>query len=531
MSQTVLSFGPPKGVRNTTEPYDDASTDDFCHDALNGYFRDPALLSGFQARPGAASYAPGGTVGPTGTQGIHGHVSTSGAVYNFYVTNGKLYRLSSDLSTGTDVTPGAPIAIDASNPVQMVSVGDSIIVTDGANKPWIMTAVSATPVTGTNIDIDGAGGTWSAISPTIYQGSVVLIPNKVPAGSSLNAYMCIVWSEPNQPSVGYTQSGYANFFNVIEQGVDLIGAIWGTNIGLFYWRPSSIGVLAGSLYNFSTTATRDARSTEVGTLYPNSIAQIQDNIFFADVLGRAWMLPLNGKPIAIWKQMSAIVQNPSNFFNNSNNSVPGAAVPELNLYTLAAYSTDLLHSPTYADMFDGVTGNYVGRWQISNSGSTALGIDAMGQIRTDIATAKFAVMGGDSGNAGDTLYVLTQVSENLWKDGVGAAQRVPSIFVETDRLGYAASVVYNADLANIVTMSSAPLTVTVTTPYTTSTVETTAEPPGASNDGTYRAVIGLDVMAARGIQVKITPTTADAQWGFQRIEAFASAQKAGPEDL
>ncbi len=114
-----------------------------------------------------------------------------------------------------------------------------------------------------------------------------------------------------------------------------------------------------------------------------------------------------------------------------------------------------------------------------------------------------------------------------WKDNAV----VPTITAKTQRLGYSATEVQNAKgVGTVVTQSQAPLTITVTTPYTSSTTECTAQATNSSSDGTYRVTFGMDVSAARGIQVVISPTTATSQWILQNLSFPVNVSKARVDD-
>lgn len=570
-SEQVLVFGPPLGVRNSRQPFDDNSTaGDYCQNARNCAFVDPSLLSGAQARPGVEQFT---NTSGNGGQGMHLHVMTNGTVYNFIVSGGTLQRLDPGSFPATvDVTPAAPIGIASGleHPVSFLSLGDSMVVSDGVNRPWLATNLGSTPVTGTNIQINAASDAWSAGPPTIYQDSVCFPTITVPGGSPVTAGEGFVYSEPNQPLVGYTQTGYADFFNVIEQntplGSQIIYGLHGTNDGLFYFRQNALGMLAGSIANFSTTATRDARSSEIGTTLPWTIRQYANNIFFADSQGRPWMMPLDGGLQPIWKQMTAVVEGgvPANGTASGPAIASATIVPEFNAYAVASF---LNTSPAgfegrwlqEFDVFDGLSGNYFGRWSYPTS-STSPPIDANLGVIASLGVLAYpvsgfyenapvlAILGAVGGAAGDAVLMLSpQQSGSVWGDQLLAATYVPPISVTTDRLGYSANLLHAPDLGTIITQHDTrqepatnviPMTIRMTTPYAADQTIATAATPNASTDGTYRTVQGFDGIAARDIQLTISPNTVSAptgdpstvQWSFQRLELQTTVSNAGPGD-
>lgn len=160
--QNPLVSGPFTGVYDTNDPYDDQPN--VLTDARNGYF--PDLKNGpsaFYGRPGWTLLGTAGSGTQFGTppssaygQGMHGFINASGTALNFEVVGGKLYR------AGTDVTPANIRIINATSGsgepglfnarVFLIDFLDTLIVSDGINKPWQATNLSNTPVTGTLIE-------------------------------------------------------------------------------------------------------------------------------------------------------------------------------------------------------------------------------------------------------------------------------------------------------------------------------------------------------------------------------------------
>lgn len=155
--------------------------------------------------------------------------------------------------------------------------------------------------------------------------------------------------------------------------------------------------------------------------------------------------------------------------------------------------------------------------------------------RTGVIWGMDATIGdGDPITSEDGLYIISSedgygiMSENQlisWMDD-GIA---PTRTLTTQRLGYSADHILNTDQVTIITQDNTPYSVTMTTTNTASTVEGTSN-PGASQDGTYRLVCGSDV-SGRGIQVTVSPTTADVQSIVQSISVVAIPSLAGPEEF
>ena len=537
MARQNLRSGPWKGVLDSPDPFDDATAPEFLQDAQNIYFTDGEKPSGACARPGLVT-STAAILTTTAGQAACAFTMTSlgGTIYRFFATNGKLYRLSgTGYTTATDVTPTGVTITTAASPagrIYMASFADELIFTDGTVRPWRGTNLAATPITGTYIDIDGAAGAWTAQGPpVVYTGALFFIAKSVPGGSSVEAGVGLVWSEPFQPDVGYVQTGYANFWNLIQQSADPLYCLWATNSYLYYFRENSIGALAGAPnVNFSSTASADMVAVGVGCAAPASIIQFGDTIYFVDSVGRQWSYTEGGELKPIYKQLEGqIAANPA--FLSYPAVVAQVAisvvVPQLNVVLMGGWSSSPTASPPLAPTtlycFDGLTGMYFGRWSAA-AASGVTTFDALAQMKD--AAGSPIVVAYTTGTS-MKINLLSLLSANVWTDNT----ILPTISVQTQRLGYSADNVWNAtDVGVVISETAAPLTITVKTPYTSATTEATAMAANSSQDGTYRVAFGMDVVQARGIQVTITPTTATSQWVCQHVTFPASPSKAGPVD-
>jgi hypothetical protein len=549
-AQTFAS-GPYYGVLDTVDPYDDPAQPTKLQDTLNCYVADPIGGSGMYARPGFFRAAPVLTTSGIGQACAEWtHTMLSGTVYRFVAVNGKLYRLSgTSFATATDVTP-VGVAIDnGTTPTSrfyMRSFADQLMFTDGVHRPWRGTNLGATPITGTYIDIDGSGTAWTSTAPPAeYNGTLWWIVTTGGSGAVVPG-VCAVWCEPNQPDVGYVQSGYADFWNLIQQTGQQIGAMTlkalaADNNNLYYFRDYSIGAVAGTPgLSMSSTATRDLVSQNVGCTAPGSIVQFGDNIFFVDTIGRPWMMTNGGRPKAIWQQLRGqIANNPSYIANPTATALVGvgAVVPQLNAVAISGWSSNPTGSvaggplpPTTLYLFDQQSGSYMGRWQGASTLST---FDALAVMKDVNNAPTFTVMSLDSG-LGSGLWLQNLLSANptngpwvdQWADFTHMA--VPTIQAKSQRSGFNATVDYNWLEARAVTGSAAAVQLTTTTPYATVT-QSTVTPP-TSNDSTYRCRWDLDGQTrGREMQLTLSPTTAASQWVLYRIEVDAEPEDVQPE--
>lgn len=529
--------------------------------ARNVYIPDPEAGSGVYSRPGFP-LLNGGTVihsniTPFKGQGVFTNFDVNGDPTNWMAFGGSLYRYDAATDTATDVTPvGVTIDANTTTRVYFASLGGVMAVSDGVNRPWIASNLSSTPITGTYIDFDSAGGAWVAFGPpVVFGGSGFFVLTSVTA---VGARLDIAWTEPNNWALGYQQTGYDNRWTLEQTGTTPINGLAGTNIALYYWRQRSIGSISGAVGpDLASTATHDAISTNVGTAAPQTIVQFGDTIYFCDVIGRPWSFTLGSRPKPIWHQLRAIV-------DESETGYPGLTMdtatagfdPTLNQVCMAIWSPNPASaaSPTDMQVFDANSGAYVGKWSIG-PGATGISIDCIGsfvdaQGRGQLVVLGSATSGGTTGYAwgmsaltsvpamltleDDTtllvteatpgLYLTTEGSSGTWMDD----NEVPLIEATTDRLGYSEDYVWLFDEATILTGSQAPITVTIQTPNTSGSLEGTPT-PNDSDDSVYRSVCGLD-LNGRGAMVTVSPTTADEAWSLQRVTLVGVPNPAGPDD-
>lgn len=553
-----LITGPPSGVVYSRDPFDDDPST--LQNARNMYIPVPDGGSGAYARPGFTLDIGGNPIytsaGDFRAQGGYTHVDLDGAAYNFAVEGGHLFRIDNTLATATDVTPvGVTIDGGVTQRVKFVSLAGQMVVSDGVHAPWVASDLSSTPITGTYIDFDGAGVDWSAQDVTAYSGAIVFLL-KALDGDPVS--MTIAWSAPGDPTKGYQQPTFDYAWTLEQTGSNPIYAIFGTNIGLFYWRQQSIGLATGALGpDFQTTHTDDAVSENVGSRSPQCIVGFHDRVFFIDQIGRPYMLPFGGTPQPIWQQMREEVYQADTSYQSVTQRVSTATFEaNLNLYLVAIWSQAPSIAAPCRDWyaFDAETGRYMGKWFITTADGGSTDVEVLCTFGDDVGRTVLAALGtkdahpGANGylwsmnallgtadilatEGGDTLteedtdlWLATEGQQEVWKDnGV-----VPWRSITTQRLGYASDTILNVDQVTIITGDNAPCMVEVQTTTVAAAVEGTPS-PNPSSDGTYRLVCGTNVMG-REVTVTVSPTTADDQWSWQQLNAVVIPSNTGPQD-
>lgn len=559
----TFTTGPFKGTRTTDDIGDDPES--LLADATNLYNPDPEGASGYYARPGMALGNSGNPLATGGTafrgQGIFSYVDLSGTVYNFCVVKGKLYRMDAALLVGTDVTP-VGITIDAGIGTRVYGTpfGVQFIVTDGVNRPWLASNLSATPITGTYIQFNAANDPWKAFGPAVvYAGSVFFIL------ASVNAVACrsdIAWSLAGDAATGYQQTNYDFRWTLLQTGTTALTGLAASNTQLYYFRERAIGSLSGIPGpGLRGQATHDQVAQNVGTLAPQSIVQFGDTVYFTDAIGRPYRFQMGGgKPEPIWLQMRGIVAAAPTGAPGTTRLVTTATFePTLNLYLVAIWSPVSSQQFPCVEgyMFDARTGIYFGRFLIGNgcqldtlgsfTDGNGRGIlvvlgSAVPPVGTTMAVPGYLwTMNGLTG-AGDLLTtedavtvfwttedgltVTTEGQPANWQDN-GAT---PVLKATTTRIGYDEETVLNVDRVSALLGTTAPCQVSIQTAAIVQTLEGTPT-PSATADGIHRLVCGTDGMQGRGVEVTVQPTTALEQWSLQSIVVRAVASRSNADEV
>lgn len=553
--RVVLRSGPWTGVRNTQEPFDDPPN--LLIDAKNGYMVDPANGSGFFQRPGFTLRNMGNAVHTDTSafkgQGVYSHPMLDGTTINFLVFGGHLYRVNDGLSSFTDVTPvGVTIDGDVNTRVYFASLLGDMMVTDGVNRPWIASDLTATPVTGTYIDYDSAGVSWSVYGkPALYGNAVFVILNKV---NGVSRRTDLAWCQPGQLSVGWQQTNYDNNWTLETASSSVLFAISGTNTALYYWRELSIGTATGTVGpDLQSTATEDAIGFNVGAQATQTVQQFGTGFFFCDAAGRPWRLEPGAAPQAIWYQFRAVVDTAAQAYPTVTAAVATSVIePTLNKWIVGIWSPNpaVNASVTKLHVFDANSGIYEGWWEIGPGVAIdCIGtfVDAAGRVTVVVlgskleapATSGYVWSFNSLASIPQTLveedlstilttengiYLTTEGQTAIWKDdGVR-----PDVYAISGRLGYADDTTYRVDQATIVTGTDAMVKLSIQSSATSNTVQGYPE-PSASHDETYRLVAGCNAFG-RGPQLTMAPQDADAQWALYSASLVAVAQQARWQD-
>jgi len=237
------------------------------------------------------------TAGGTLTLQIGGRAITGaivgGRIFLIGLTNLSSGAIGPSLSFLADITPidsttGVAIALDpTAQAIFVVNYSNGLVIADNTNPMYwwpIGTGGLSAQATPIPLDSTATKANWVTVgNPTVYYAKLFAITKS-------NALQ-IVWSEEDQPLVGYNQTNFANFRTVAQTGGGPLTAICGQNDALYYWRQSHIGSISGQVNeNFAQSGVHDSVSDIIGTITPAAIVQIGREIFFLDQEGRPSLL-------------------------------------------------------------------------------------------------------------------------------------------------------------------------------------------------------------------------------------------------
>lgn len=463
---------------------------------LNGYIPNPEKGSEVVGRPGTITGTRMGTTARIG-QGDCIHTALDGTVRSFAVCDGKVYRYNTGTQNYTDVSPASGCTISTSARVYLVPFGDSIIVSDSTNKPWVMTGLGNANVTATEIDYNGSGTAWVAYGrPTVYAAKVFFICKTL---NSVGARNAIMWSEEGSAATGYQQSGYDNLWELTQNASEALTAIHGTNAALVYFRAESIGLIAGQVDStFQTTATRDQVSTGIGTTSPDAVTQIGDKLYFLDANLRPYRLSIGGsEPESLWNQLRRTLDalnatGTASFLESAVEARTSARYwPAMDLWVVVA-GADPTNAPW---VFDTRTGRFIGTWQVRGGAY----LDHVGLVRDALGRIRLLFLGGNntstlsSSNRGYPYTFNWPGDETVYaRDGdAGSSWTAITVSVTTHPLGLKERQSYQwYGVSCEAEPGAATVSITTDTAYTAGSAAT---PTGttASYQGSKRYVVGL----------------------------------------
>lgn len=227
---------------------------------------------------------------------FHQLTKIDGTEHSFAIVGSKFCRYNWIGATWTEWVADAAFTSASISRAQWaryygVTFADAALFSDGVNVPW------------THDGTEAAGLTKLTNAPVFY-GPPVVHYGKV-FGIKNAERSTFVWSEEGTANTGYEAGGYNNAWTLRQTDTNQLVRLLPTNEALYVFRARSITAIYGEVnQNFSSTGTREAVSSKIGTIAPASVffgGEDGELIFFADADGRPHVLEPGGTPIPIWE--------------------------------------------------------------------------------------------------------------------------------------------------------------------------------------------------------------------------------------
>lgn len=278
-------------------------------------------------------------------QRAYQYTKLDGTEYTVLISGGRVYTYDWVARAATEQVMPTGISLDPTAKVYCVTFADLLVMSDGVSSPITWDGTTFTRLT----NCPALFG-----QPTVYYAKLF--------GIKASERNVIVWSEENQPNLGYEAGGYNNAWTLGQTDQERLFAIWGTNSALFWWRARSIGMVVGAVTEeFSTTGTQEGVSQTVGTTAPDAIVQHEESIFFIDADAHPQRLVigagLQDPPIWLDARETTRLLLPNDL------PVSVAAVDEDLGQVIFGVARQNSLAPTHALTFSAVTGEFSSVWR------------------------------------------------------------------------------------------------------------------------------------------------------------------------
>jgi len=256
---------------------------------------DPVNGGPVAARPGFTLTTGTPATAGAATQLLYEYVQTPTTTLVVGIFAGEIYTASAGVWTRVVTSANlatAGVTLSTTAKCYAVTYTGLMVISDGTNRPFTWDGTSGAG--GLSL-ISNASGAWYG-APFVYYAKL--------GGIQAADRTTFEWSEENAPNTGYEAGGYTNAWTLTQTSSQPLSRMLGTNNALFYWRTRGVGVILGAMNtDFQTSGVHDAVSSELGTLWPNSVLLVGSTIFFMDQWLRPWALPVGGAPVPIWQQI------------------------------------------------------------------------------------------------------------------------------------------------------------------------------------------------------------------------------------
>jgi hypothetical protein len=480
--------------------------------AQNVYPQDPMVGERVIGRPGF--YQLGGTL-PGRLQGFAQFNGAGVGELSVAVSAGRVFRMAAGATTWVepfttaDMTT-AGVALSTGTAALGFQVGfltvyvggiAQLMISDGVNKPFLW---NGSPGSGSLTPMPNCPVLYGP--PTLYQSRVF--------GIKAADRLTMVWSETDNPLIGYDiAGGYGDVWSVRQTDNRPLSLVIGTNAGLFIARERSTTSAYGDVGpNFSSAATKDAVSGDVGTSFPFSGCVSGTNILLLDATCRPQMHRQGGQGyVPLWHDLRAHVAQSASNMNPQWGQ--GLVYPPANvaLFLVPSTAGTALNQLWVYDL-SGSTPVAVGTWSVGDTtgqttviGMVTLFNSALGQVPT-------LLVGDTTGH----VYALADPNmRTVWNDQWASGTVPIAHAIETGELGYSTKrdkVFDRLDLAGEAPTQQT-LSVSVIAPGMSMAAQTVVIP--ASSDDQH-VEVGLDA-AGRWARVHIDHAVLGEQFGVSAL--------------
>lgn len=244
------------------------------------------------SRPGTVGF--GESMGNKG-QGLIHWKNATGTSYLTAVYAGEIYTFaasstpSATKQVSTSDLTTASVTLSATARVSFAVLAGKLIISDGTNTPFTWDGST------------GSSGLTSLTNCPVIYGPLTVYYSKL-FGIKNSDRTTLVWSEENDPTLGYDASPYNNAWEFTQQNQEPMTCLLGTNEALYVFRRNSITEITGAVNDeFTTSGTRASVSESIGTASPWSVIFSERAIYFMDQIGRPHFFRIGGDVTPIWQ--------------------------------------------------------------------------------------------------------------------------------------------------------------------------------------------------------------------------------------
>lgn len=319
-------------------------------------------------RPGIFRMASGEAAGATRVQATGQFTRQNGTSYTWRVKGGALQTFDYGTSTWATVASGTGV-LDVSARVGWVVFADRLVLSDGIGRPITWT---------------GSAFATLATCPVLYGPPTVFYARLV--GIKSTDRLTIVWSEVNDPALGYDAAPYNNAWTLGQTDQEPLEALRATNEALYYWRERSIGTITGQVsQEWRSTGVQDSVSLTLGTRSPFAITSYDTAFYFLDAEARPQRLPFGGRvqEPEIWEAMDQTV---GRIPVSGLAGATAEAVTEFGVVLLGVPSSSASSTNDQLLVFDGKDGTALAIWNGFPFDVLSLHIDGSAALTLAIGT-------------------------------------------------------------------------------------------------------------------------------------------------